>query len=267
MAVRGPTGIPEPRRLVFIGLGGIGSWIVEPVMRYFHATNPQVHLVDGDYVERKNLARQSFEAAAIREFKARSLRDRLSKVFTGSSITAHTSFVEATNVENYVREGDAIFLCPDNHEVRRIVATEAAKRHEVTVFTAGNELYDGNCHVFVKKANVALTNDFIQRHPEARDSAERSEGCTELINMGDVQLIAVNFMVAALVITAVHQTYCYGAFRDKEDAWCRLPQELYGSVIHGRVRTSPAPDRVKEPEPESKPKAEEEKKLEVMACS
>lgn len=256
MVLKGPVGVRDPRRLVFVGLGGIGSWLVEPLIRYFNRDALSVVLVDGDHVETKNLARQSFSTNEVREYKTEGLRRRLTTLFPNAQIVARFFYVEESNVAEVIQEGDAVFVCPDNHRARNTISKEAVGKSNITVFTAGNELYDGSCHVYVKKDGVELTHDFMHRHPEAQDGPERAEGCDELIDMGEVQLITVNFMMASMVFMAVHQVYCYGNFRDKEKVWTALPQEVYGSVVDGRVRTTLAPDMPKK-----------EKAKEVVTCS
>ena len=51
-----------------------------------------------------------------------------------------------------------------------------------------------------------------------------------MIYQGAVQLIAVNFMLAAMTLMAVQHVYSYGRFRTKEEFWEDVPQELYGDI-------------------------------------
>ena len=227
-----------PNRLVFIGLGGIGSWIVEPAIRYFKNCR-KVLLIDGDVVEQKNLERQSFSSDVMNSYKAEALRRRLRSVFPHLVIEAHNVFIDATNVKRYLANNDVVLVSPDNHAARRTVSKMVKTLDTVAVFTAGNELFDGSCHCYLRLMGVEMTKDFISRHPEAIDvgSTER-EGCGALLDLGAVQLIAVNFLMAALMLMAVHQTFKYGSPRSEKEAWSMLPQELYGSILTGKVRTA-----------------------------
>jgi molybdopterin/thiamine biosynthesis adenylyltransferase len=235
------AGLFVPTRLVFIGIGGIGSWLVEPAIRYFGGKCKDVSLVDGDVLEARNLGRQSFEEDSVRASKVDAMYHRLSRLFPTHRFSAHPWFVTDSNVEEYVVHGSAVFLSPDNHTVRRLVSAQAKKLENIVVFTAGNELYDGSCHVYVKMGGIELTKDFITRHPEAKDQdTQETSGCTDLIDLGNVQLIAVNFLMAALVMLAVHQVFKFGRFKDQKEAYVELPQEIYGSLA-GRARASMAP--------------------------
>lgn len=228
----------RPNRLVFIGLGGIGSWLVEPVCRYFTGVCHTVTLVDGDSIENRNLERQAFSAGEISSFKAHSLLARMRTIFPGRAFSALPVYVGRGNVSSVILNGDAVFVSPDNHEARRVVAAEAKQKDSIAVFTAGNELYDGSVHVYLKTSGIEMSRDFMQRHPEAIDPLDNvRDGCGAAIDRGAVQLIAVNFLMAALVMMGVHMVFKYGSLRSVDETWGAIPQELYGS-LDGKVRAS-----------------------------
>jgi molybdopterin/thiamine biosynthesis adenylyltransferase len=225
-----PALLLRPKRIVFIGVGGIGSWLVEPVLRYFYTVCSNVLFVDGDFVEGKNLARQSFTRGEVRAGKAASICMRMRVMFPNHTLNGSGTFVRANNVAAYVAEGDLVLLSPDNHEVRRIVSDEAMKRRDIVVITSGNELYDGSCHAYVKARGIELSRDFKTRHPKEVDLPGERAGCAELIDKGAVQLIAVNFMIAAMALMTVQHIYSYGIYRTKNEFWEDVPQELYGDI-------------------------------------
>jgi len=228
----------RPSRLVFIGLGGIGSWLVEPVCRYFTSVCHQAVLVDGDAISHSNLLRQAFSANEVHGYKVHSLISRMRALFPGRTFSAVPTFVSRTNVGSIIQTNDAVFVSPDNHEARRVVAAEAKLKRNIAVFTAGNELHDGSVHVYLKLEGIEMSRDFMQRHPEAVDEVgETRGGCGELIDRGAVQLIAVNFLMAALVMLSVHLVFKYGSLRSADETWGMIPQELYGS-LDGKVRAS-----------------------------
>jgi hypothetical protein len=123
-----------------------------------------------------------------------------------------------------------VFLSPDNHEVRRIVSDEAMKRQNIVVITSGNELYDGSVHAYVKVRGIELSRDFKTRHPKEVDPPGTRVGCAELIDKGAVQLIAVNFMIAATALATVQHIYSYGIYRTKDEFWEDVPQEVYMDI-------------------------------------
>ena len=229
--------LSRPNRIVFIGLGGIGSWLVEPVLRYFQPVCATALFVDGDFIEAKNLARQSFAQSELRGTKADCLVWRMRAMFPDHKLNPFSAYVIAANVEHFVKEGDVVFLSPDNHAVRRVVSDEAQKRKNIVVFTSGNELYDGSCHVYIKTRGVELSKSFMARHPAEVDPPGPRQGCAELIDMGAMQLIAVNFMLAAMTVMAMQLVYSYGVYRTKDEFWSEIPQEVYGDIRRLKVGT------------------------------
>jgi len=59
-------------RIVVIGCGGIGSWLLGPLLRFLNAEGfgGEVHLWDGDHYTVDNQERQEFAAGSIGENKA-----------------------------------------------------------------------------------------------------------------------------------------------------------------------------------------------------
>jgi len=61
----------DRKRIVVIGLGGIGSALVEPLCRFLNFDDKaewQVVLVDGDNYEEKNTSRQTFGLRSMTSF-------------------------------------------------------------------------------------------------------------------------------------------------------------------------------------------------------
>ena len=73
--------------VVVIGLGGIGSAVVEPLARYlsFNGATKKLVLVDGDSYERPNLERQRAILRDVEQNKAQVHTEKLKKEFTKST--------------------------------------------------------------------------------------------------------------------------------------------------------------------------------------
>ena len=75
--------LEAPVRIVMIGAGGTGGYILPHLYRIVYASSRKcrIIIVDGDVVEEKNLIRQNFSAVDIGEKKAAVLAERYSDVF------------------------------------------------------------------------------------------------------------------------------------------------------------------------------------------
>ena len=92
--------------VIVIGLGGIGSALVEPLARYmnYNGGPKELALVDGDSYERRNLERQRAGSDDLARNKARVHSEWLKKHFKGLSVTWHEEFVTADNVASLADE-------------------------------------------------------------------------------------------------------------------------------------------------------------------
>lgn len=191
-----PSGI-RMNRIVIIGVGGIGSWVALAACRMFKV--PFV-LVDPDVISHSNLGRQLFSSAV--GYKVEAFAETVRSI-TGYSVSQFATLVTENNASDFVNEGDVVFVCPDNHAARRAVAVAADSRTSIAVFTAGNEVYNGNCHCFIKKDGVALTRDLRARHPDVWDTESAppsGPSCTNLIDHGNYQVLVTNMAVASLAM-------------------------------------------------------------------
>jgi molybdopterin/thiamine biosynthesis adenylyltransferase len=122
-----------------IGLGGVGSILVERLCRFLNYTREieaSVTLVDGDEYEAKNYERQEFSTFGNKaEVKASDLDIQ----FPDISIDVFPAFVNETTIMNVVKEGDIVFLCVDNHKTRNIVNNYCKNMKNVTLISGGNE--------------------------------------------------------------------------------------------------------------------------------
>lgn len=111
--------------LVQVGAGGTGSWLFPACVRLVRSLqqsgqDTQLHLIDFDHVEEKNLLRQNFCAAELGLFKAESLTYRYGSAW-GLSLNTITEPFQASMVESLARGDFLVVLigCVDNAEARR----------------------------------------------------------------------------------------------------------------------------------------------------
>jgi molybdopterin/thiamine biosynthesis adenylyltransferase len=184
-----------------IGLGGVGSILVERLCRFLNYTRDieaNVTLVDGDEYEAKNYERQEFSTFGN---KAEVKASDLDVQFPDISIDVFPAFVNETTVMEVVKEGDVIFLCVDNHKSRNIVNNYCKNMKNVTLISGGNEFVDGNVQTYIRKDGKDVTPDIAAYHPEIANPDDKlpEELSCEQLSQSDPQLYFANLGVATIM--------------------------------------------------------------------
>lgn len=187
-----------------IGVGGIGTHLLPPLCRYLDSLNQQVHLVvlDGDAFSAKNAERQEFERLGN---KAEVTSEMLARRFPRLELEAKPVYLTADNAFVFIKEGDIVFSCVDNHATRLLLSEHCASLSSVTLISGGNEYADGNVQVYLRREGRDITPPLTHLHPEIADPKDRSPeemSCEELARAGSPQLIFTNLMVASLMLNA-----------------------------------------------------------------
>lgn len=203
----------QTRRIVVVGLGGIGSWVLQALAPYLkHASNGtawSLLLIDGDEYEEKNRTRQSFDELGD---KAAVQAGWVARKFPGLNVRAITQYLSTDGVDGTmpvkeaIRSGDIIFSCLDNHKTRKMIFDHCANLREITLISGGNEYTDGNVQVFVRQAGQDKTCRPDKYHPELaspRDKAPYEMSCEELA-ASSPQLIFTNLTAATLMLNAFY---------------------------------------------------------------
>jgi len=127
-----------------IGLGGIGSVLVNTISRFLNSNENlkpiTIKLVDGDDYEYKNISRQEFYNYGN---KANVKKRELSNRFQNIDYLDFQMFLDENNISEIVTENSIVFVSVDNHKTRRLVSNYAKKLNNVIVISGGNELTDG----------------------------------------------------------------------------------------------------------------------------
>ena len=183
-----------------IGLGGVGSILVERLSRFLSSNQQHttVQLVDGDIYERKNFARQEFIDLGK---KAVVKQSELSRMYRNINFVARPEYVSESNVHSFIQEHSFIFLCVDNHKSRKIVNNYCKTLNDVVLISGGNELVDGNVQIYIRREGQDLTPDLCTGHPEienARDKTPEEMSCQEL-SISEPQLYFTNLGVATIM--------------------------------------------------------------------
>lgn len=199
------------RRVVVVGLGGIGSWLVQGLAPYLNYSNDSwtLILVDGDEYEEKNRTRQVFETlgpkAEVQAFwvlmkfprlQVRSIEQYLSADGAGDTYP----------VDSAIHSGDVVFACVDNHKTRAMLIAHCARLRDVVLISGGNEYEDGNVFVFVRREGKDLATRPEKYHPELLNPGDKAPfelSCEELAASAP-QLIFANLQAASLMLNAFY---------------------------------------------------------------
>lgn len=225
-----PSAQPKERRIVIVGLGGIGSWAVQAICPFlqFSQDNWTLVLVDGDEYEEKNRSRQAFDELGPKaEVQAAWVARKYGRVRV-QSIAQYISDGGSENtypVRDAIRSSDIVFSCLDNHRTRKMVADHCATLRDVALISGGNEYTDGNVQVFVRRQGEDKTCRLEKYHPEfitPNDKAPFEMSCEELA-ASSPQLIFANLTAATLMLNAFY------ALEQKQIDWQK--SEVYFDIV------------------------------------
>jgi molybdopterin/thiamine biosynthesis adenylyltransferase len=231
------------KRVVIVGSGGIGSWLIAPVVRFLCANNfeGEINIWDGDHYTSKNAERQEFAIDHVNFNKAEAAVEKLRYEYPQLNVFGYNEFVIDRNIERAIKENDLVFVCVDNHPARVLISKRAQGLKTVCIISSGNEYFDGNAHVHLRVNNKDITKTFIERHPECLNvkAGDRAEaGCEDLIKEGATQLLVTNFMAAASCLMAFHNLWVHGN-RHGRTKMTMIPQEIYFDINSSRIEAIP----------------------------
>lgn len=198
-------------RIVIVGLGGIGSWVLQALVPFcaHHVQDWHFILVDGDEYEDKNRSRQVFTDLGAKAVVQASMIARSWPQVTSEAITDYLSADGADgtrHVREVIRSGDMVLSCVDNHKTRKVLADHCTNLRDVVLISGGNDYTDGNVQVFVRQGGESKTCSPGKYHPEIaspQDKAPYELSCEELANSAP-QLIFANMTAAALMCGAFY---------------------------------------------------------------
>ena len=217
-----------PRRIVIIGCGGIGSWLIDPLLCFLQGEGFKryIALWDGDRYEAGNSVRQMFKPGDLSVNKAEAQAIRCRDLYPALRLLSYDEYVTKRTIERAMQEDDVVFSCVDNHPCRKLLALRADKMINVALITAGNEMTDGNVHLTLVRDGRHLTTPLLERHPEiattkAGDRAKAS--CQQRIANGETQLLVTNHEAAALAFQVFHRIWGLENYET-------LPEDTYFDV-------------------------------------
>lgn len=213
----------DPRRVIIVGAGGIGTWLSAGIVRMLEWKYPgsTLVIVDGDNYEAKNLERQDFtqigNKASVKAFE-------LSKQFVETNIFPLPKWVVADDFDqtldensnkikasDLISENDIVIAVVDNFAARKILFDAAQNIDNVDVFTGGNDdnLF-GSVYHYQRRNGLDVTAHPATTHSEYLNPPDRNPGemsCQERAELeGGTQVLATNMAVAAFILGRIQKT-------------------------------------------------------------
>jgi molybdopterin/thiamine biosynthesis adenylyltransferase len=228
------------KTIVVVGVGGIGSHLLPPLMRYFAALNKEsrpaeIRIVDGDSYEEGNSNRQEFASFQVGENKADAQVERYKTLYPGMmDCISFPTYLGTENVADIIPENAVVFLGVDNHVCRHVVSVHAQALENVILITGANELVDGNVQIFARAGGEGLFPPIEERHPEIatdQDGDRSQMSCEEIEQLpSGGQIIFTNLTAANLML----QLYWRTEVEDLTDT-----QEVYFDIKAAKTRSVP----------------------------
>lgn len=195
-----------PQKIVIVGIGGVGSRLAPVMCQYLAYADPgsQVLLVDGDNFEPKNADRQIFGELGN---KAEVTATQIQAQYPQLTVEGKSKFITEDNIFVFVKDGDIVFCCVDNHASRKLLSEHCATLQNVTLISGGNDFDDGNIQVYSRRGGKDLTSPLTHLHPELAEPADKNPAtlsCEERAQTGTPQLIFANLKVATEMAAAYY---------------------------------------------------------------
>lgn len=225
----------KTRKIKIIGLGGIGSYLTEPLCRYLEHTGDLIELtvVDGDKYEEKNKNRQQFDHL---DNKAAVTAALIRSKFANVQVKSKPEYVTDDNVTSIVRENDTVFLCVDNHATRKVVSNRCKELDNVTLISGGNDFIDGNVIYYRRQNGNDATKAPTDLYPEIANpqdkipGTEKTQSC-ETQAETNPQLLFTNLAIASCMCNV------YYAHEQGKASF----EQVYLDILTQRSR--PAPEK------------------------
>lgn len=190
--------------IVFVGAGGTGTYVLKEFSRYLLENSvldeiTAMSIIDGDFIEKKNLKRQSFMEEDIGKNKASVMATVLNSAFQ-LNYKAYAKYI--TSVEELEellpqRKGvlDILVSCVDNHGARMLFEAyfEKSGTGSMVYIDSANEFSDGECVVAVKAEGhvIAPCRSYYYPHIKKGDLRQVTEmSCEELNNVAPQHILA-----------------------------------------------------------------------------
>ncbi len=212
--------LPENQKIKIIGLGGIGSIVLQFLSLFLDSNLRQpsrLVLIDGDEFHPSNAPRTAFGQLGNKaEVKA---RETLSTITSDRmAIVAVPTFITDENVAELIHDGDLLMLCCDNHPTRKLISDYCEKLSDIVLISGGNEAVDpprelgtyGNVQIAIRRSGKNLTAPITRFHPEIAQAQGSPPSQLDCIQQAasTPQILITNLAVATAMLCAFLSLVC-----------------------------------------------------------
>jgi len=191
-----------------VGTGGIGSNLVEPLVRmlaYHNDGTKNVTLIDGDEYEEKNQIRQLFDARFVGVNKAKATAQRIAEALI--PVQSHEEYINknkfidlAHKTLNDTKAPFLVVTAVDNHATRKAIieALDEAEFPNFVFLSGGNGYSNGQILVYAKIQGEAGTVHPFDKYDDLKyptDHIPGDPGCQDEAP-AEPQLITANAAAA-----------------------------------------------------------------------
>lgn len=229
-------------KINFVGLGGIGSALIQPIAKYLsyytEIKELSVYMIDPDKVEENNLSRQAFIIGDINQFKAEIMKQEflskfgdLNRIKTVESIKQALSF---DNGEEFITE-DSVTLCAvDNYVTRVMIEEMLVSRKNAICIYGTNNYHDGDVQIVWIRNGHLVFKRYTERHPELiknpKGKHPDDKSCADETPSAP-QLIMANKMAAQIMCNAfysflMNKLSWYATYFDCEQGDVRVERDM-----------------------------------------
>ena len=227
----------RPVKIVLVGTGGTGGYIVPQLYRLLYALDRPIRVIlcDGDLVEEKNLGRQNFIEADLGKNKAMVLAERYSNAF-GIETSYIPQYVEdeemleelleplqypqnryVTNqngeaVREVISEIVILIGAVDNNRSRQVFHSVFQRAKELIYIDSGNSKASGQVICGVRRSGKTFYQPVASLYPEVLEQTDKFPtelSCAEA-SISAPQTIAANLAAATVVTIHIYNILAEG---------------------------------------------------------
>lgn len=221
--------------IILVGVGGTGGCLFTKLVRFlsdtdFKGIDLTFRIMDGDFVEAKNLGRQPFTEEDIGRNKAVALASAADEVL-GVKVVAYPEYLKPENrylLNHDIRSSSTedikiVIGAVDNHVCRKLLHEyflEFTGYETLFYIDAANELSCGEIVIGKSRMKKVIAPDRAHYFPEIlldNGKAPYEMSCEEL-NQSIPQHLATNSLAADLMFSYIVQILTAGSFANKAPA-------------------------------------------------
>jgi molybdopterin/thiamine biosynthesis adenylyltransferase len=198
------------KRIIVIGCGGTGSFLIPALARYLKSQNflGELCLIDGDFYSESNSERQMFKTSGLNTNKAEYQTDQIVNSLPEYSYELNyiDAYVGEEELDELIVEHTMVINCADNHAVRNFAEQALLKRNNGVHICCGNEMVMGQVQISMRSDGQQILPSIFTRFPEIKTTKEdrAKMSCEELQKLpSGGQVISANMTAATLAMNAI----------------------------------------------------------------